>query len=84
MLDNLEEIGMGFGNLLTTMVKNMARDIVDSSKEVQRLKSEYQKGSLPFLEDEFIRLKASAHTKDNTNRKLAVANILVERRKNKK
>lgn len=75
---------MSFGNFLLTMVRNMTGDVVESSKEVKKFKHIYAKESLPILEKEYKRLKTLSPSKEITNRKMAVANLLVERRKKKK
>lgn len=71
---------MGFGNFLMTMAKNMVGDVVDSSKDMQRFKSEYARYDVSALKKEYSKLKKAAHTTENTNRKMAIANILQERR----
>lgn len=79
ILEKQKESNMGFGNFLMSMAKNMLGDVVGSSQEMQRFKSEYDRHNTLELKKEYSRLKKAAHTTENTNRKMAIANILRER-----
>lgn len=72
---------MGFGSFLMSMAKNMSSDILDSSKDMQKYISEYRSYSAPALKKEYLRLKKSDSTADNTNRKMAVANLIQKHNK---
>lgn len=66
-----------------SMVKNLAGDVLDTSKDRTRYVSEYSSYSIPALKKEYSKLKKSGTSQDNTNRKVAIASILQKHNKQK-
>lgn len=65
------------------MAKNLAGDVLDTSKDRNRYVSEYSSYSIPALKKEYSKLKKCGTSKDNTNRKVAIASILQKHNKQK-
>lgn len=72
---------MSFGSFLMAMFKHATGDVLGSSQDMRKYIAEYDRLSVPALKKEYSKLKKSSSSSENTNRKLAVVNILQKHRK---